>query len=185
MPLRLPNTAPGSNSSSEFVGISYPDSQTDRAGEAAPHWRWRHAARSTPANENTAAAGNVLWEIRAKPHNRSNPSLRFFQVLRPIGRKGHHLPNRSAAARRPEMNRNLWGWVVLIFANVLAWGMLGFQGRIGAAPQDVKMPFDNAIQQRAEMIRELREIKTVLKEQNSLLRAAVNRPETHERKTKP
>src|SRR5262245_17340275 len=61
--------------------------------------------------------------------------------------------------QEPPMKRSMWGWIVLTFANVMAWCVLGFQQPIGAAPQDVKLPFDNAIQQRAEMIRELQEIK--------------------------
>ena len=76
-------------------------------------------------------------------------------------------------------------WIMLIFANVWVWGMLGFQGRIGAAPQDVRMPFDNAVQQRSEMIRELQEIKGLIKEQNALLRAGMNRSNAQERTTRP
>jgi hypothetical protein len=81
------------------------------------------------------------------------------------------------------MKRKTWSWIVLAFANVLAWCMLGFQVNTPAAPQDVRLPFDNAIQQRAEMIRELQEIKATLKEQTSLLRAGLSRLE-NERKTK-
>jgi hypothetical protein len=76
-------------------------------------------------------------------------------------------------------------WMVLIFANMAMWGMLGFQGRIGAAPQDVRMPFDNAVQQRNEMIRELQEIKGLLKEQNALLRASIQRSHANDRTTRP
>ena len=83
------------------------------------------------------------------------------------------------------MKRQMLGWVVFAFANVMAWCMLGFQQPIGAAPTDVKMPFDNAIQQRAEIIRELQEIKAVLKEQSGLLRAATSRSENNARSTKP
>ena len=77
------------------------------------------------------------------------------------------------------------GWIVLIFANMVLWGMLGFQGRIGAAPQDVRMPFDNAVQQRNEIIRELQEIKGLIKEQNALLRSTMQRPHANERTTRP
>ena len=69
------------------------------------------------------------------------------------------------------MLRYRYGWSVLLFANVVAWSVLSFQGRSGAAPQDVRAPFDNAVQQRNDMIRELQEIKALLKEQNTLLRA--------------
>lgn len=77
-----------------------------------------------------------------------------------------------------------FSWVVLIFANVLMWGVLGFQKRIGAAPQDVRMPFDNAVQQRSQMIRELQEIRGLLKEQNALLRASIQNFNEHDRKTR-
>ena len=60
----------------------------------------------------------------------------------------------------------------LITANVLAWGMLGFYKTTGAAPAEPQLPFRNAVEQRQDMIRELQEIKTLLKEQNALLRAA-------------
>jgi hypothetical protein len=82
------------------------------------------------------------------------------------------------------MTRSSGRWALLVSANVAAWGVLGFQGWSGAAPQDVRQPFDNAVQQRAEMIRELQEIKAAIREQNGLLRAALNRPENHERKAK-
>jgi hypothetical protein len=62
-------------------------------------------------------------------------------------------------------------WIALIVAaNVLAWGMLGFHRTTGAAPGEVQLPFRNAVEQRQDMIRELQEIKNLLKEQNSLLR---------------
>lgn len=60
-------------------------------------------------------------------------------------------------------------WLVVVAANVAAWCMLGFYGTIGAAPQNAA-PFRNAVEQREEMIRELREIKTLLREQTTLLR---------------
>lgn len=68
-----------------------------------------------------------------------------------------------------------WKWPVLLLVNVLGWSVLSFQGSIGAAPQDVRAPFDNAVQQRNEMIRELQEIKALLREQNVLLRAGATR----------
>jgi hypothetical protein len=69
------------------------------------------------------------------------------------------------------MIRRRYIWPLLLFANVLAWSMLGFHRDTGAAPGDVRAPFDNAVQQRNDMIRELQEIKALLKEQNTLLRA--------------
>ena len=61
-------------------------------------------------------------------------------------------------------------WALLLAANVAAWCVLSFSGTSVAAP-GAKPPFSNSVEQRHEMIRELREIKTLLKEQNALLRA--------------
>jgi hypothetical protein len=61
-------------------------------------------------------------------------------------------------------------WMLLVIANVLCWGMLSFyqtgnaQQRTGGDP-----PFANSIEQRMEMVTELKEIKNLLKEQNALL----------------
>jgi hypothetical protein len=62
------------------------------------------------------------------------------------------------------------GIALLVAINVLAWGMLGFYRTTGAAPTEPQLPFRNAVEQRQEMIRELQEIKILLKEQNALLR---------------
>lgn len=72
-------------------------------------------------------------------------------------------------------------WTLLLAANVLAIGVLGFYSTLGAAPQAGQPPFANPIDQRADMVRELREIKELLKEQNALLKggalkADVNKP---------
>lgn len=83
------------------------------------------------------------------------------------------------------MLRYRYSWSVLLFANVLAWSVLSFQGRSGAAPQDVRAPFDNAVQQRNDMIRELQEIKALLQEQNALLRANAKKSNASDPKTRP
>ena len=62
---------------------------------------------------------------------------------------------------------NIFGFL-LLFANVALWCMLGFSSTTTAAP---KQPFGNAVEQRQQMVRELREIKELLKAQNALLRA--------------
>jgi hypothetical protein len=62
-------------------------------------------------------------------------------------------------------------WALLLGANVLVWCMLGFYGTTGAAPQGGQPPFANAVEQRAEMVKELQEINALLKEQNALLRS--------------
>ncbi len=61
-------------------------------------------------------------------------------------------------------------WFTLISLNALAWGMLSFYGSLTAAPP--KTPFSNSVEQRHEMIRELKEIKALLQQQNELLRTA-------------
>jgi len=63
------------------------------------------------------------------------------------------------------------GWVLLIGANVLFCCVLSFYQATAADPAKAKQPFANAVQQRIEMINELREIKGLLKEQNALLRS--------------
>jgi hypothetical protein len=68
-------------------------------------------------------------------------------------------------------SRGTW----LVVAGLLAGSMLGFYGTLGAAPQAGQPPFANPVDQRAEMIRELREIKELLKEQNALLRGGGNK----------
>lgn len=66
-------------------------------------------------------------------------------------------------------------WVVLVLANVFAVSVLGFYSTLGAAPQAGQPPFANPVDQRSDMVRELREIKDLLKEQNALLRSGVNK----------
>jgi len=63
-------------------------------------------------------------------------------------------------------------WIALVTLNLTALCVLGLYGTSGAAPQGGNAPFSNAVEQRHEMIRELKEIKGLLKEQNELLRAA-------------
>ena len=67
-------------------------------------------------------------------------------------------------------------WTWLVIANAVVWGVLGFYGAVGAAPQAGQPPFANPVEQRADMIRELREIKELLKEQNALLKSGVGKP---------
>jgi hypothetical protein len=63
-------------------------------------------------------------------------------------------------------------WTWLVVANVGFAGVLGFYSTLGAAPQAGQPPFANPVEQRADTIRELREIKELLKEQNELLRGS-------------
>jgi hypothetical protein len=62
-------------------------------------------------------------------------------------------------------------WLWLLAGNGLALGVLGFYSTLGAAPPVGQPPFANPVEQRADQLRELREIKELLKEQNELLRS--------------
>jgi hypothetical protein len=68
--------------------------------------------------------------------------------------------------------KSIWfsRWTWLVIANVGFVGVLGFYSTLGAAPQAGQPPFANPVEQRADQLRELREIKELLKEQNELLR---------------
>jgi hypothetical protein len=79
----------------------------------------------------------------------------------------------------PSRNAAL-GW---IFAGAMLLGMLGLWGTAGAqnppgAPGAGRPPFANAVDQRDEMIRELREIRGLIKEQNALLKQLVDHADT-------
>jgi len=66
-------------------------------------------------------------------------------------------------------NANLSRWTCLVIGNVALLGVLGFYGSLGAF-QGGQPPFANPVEQRADMVRELREIKDLIREQNALLR---------------
>ena len=72
---------------------------------------------------------------------------------------------------------------ILCGAAVLA-GMLGFFSVIRAEPNPLPLPFTMADDQRADMIKELREIKELLREQNSILRQ-LGKPDKHEPAKRP
>jgi len=61
-------------------------------------------------------------------------------------------------------------WTLAIAAAALCGGVLCFLGATGAAPPAGRQPFANAVQQRMEMVNELKEIRALLKEQNAVLR---------------
>jgi hypothetical protein len=67
-------------------------------------------------------------------------------------------------------------WLALVAGNAIVLSVLGFYSTSGAAPQSGQPPFNNAVEQRDSMVRELREIKELLKEQNSLLRSGAAKP---------
>jgi hypothetical protein len=67
-------------------------------------------------------------------------------------------------------------WLALAAVNAFVLSVLGFYSTSGAAPQSGQPPFNNSVEQRDAMLRELREIKELLKEQNSLLRSGTAKP---------
>lgn len=78
------------------------------------------------------------------------------------------------------MNKTKVGWTLLIVVNVVIASILLFDIGSDAVAQQTRQPFSNAVGQRAEMIRELKEIKLLLKEQNSLLREVAPKKQGHE-----
>jgi hypothetical protein len=69
------------------------------------------------------------------------------------------------------VTNKLFRWAALLSANLFLWGVLSFYESSSAAPPSGQPPFANAVEQRYEIIRELQQIKTLLQEQNQLLRA--------------
>jgi len=69
---------------------------------------------------------------------------------------------------------NVWTsrWTWLVIGNAAVLSVLGFYHTLGAAPQAGQPPFANPVEQRSDMVRELREIKELLKEQNALLKSS-------------
>ncbi len=66
--------------------------------------------------------------------------------------------------------KRLVAGMVLASAIVLGSLMLSFHGSSTAAPPQQRLPFASAIDQRIEMINQLRQIRLLLQEQNTLLR---------------
>ena len=64
------------------------------------------------------------------------------------------------------------GCTLLLATALVVWGVLSLDERSVSKAQAVRQPFANAGEQRNGIIRELQDIKTLLKEQNALLRAA-------------
>lgn len=62
-------------------------------------------------------------------------------------------------------------WALAAVAGALVCCVLSFYRASDAAPPADNQPFANAIQQRMDMIAELKAIRELLKEQNALLRA--------------
>ncbi len=63
-------------------------------------------------------------------------------------------------------------WALLIAGNALCYSVLtSYQTSHAQQKTGGDLPFANSVQQRAEMVSELQEIKNLLKEQNALLRS--------------
>ncbi|MBX7167609.1 MAG: hypothetical protein K1X74_14865 [Pirellulales bacterium] len=62
------------------------------------------------------------------------------------------------------------GWKTLVVTHVVSLCMLGFY-QSAAAQKPTPEPFANAVEQRFEMITQLKEINAQLREQNALLRS--------------
>ena len=71
-------------------------------------------------------------------------------------------------------------WTLLVLAGGLIASVLGLYQPTGAAPG--QPPFANPVDQQNEMIRELKEIKTLLQEQNALLRGGAAKTVTNDKK---
>lgn len=83
------------------------------------------------------------------------------------------------------MTVNIPRWAVWGFfpaAVVLVLGL--YAAQTSAQQQQAQLPFANSVEQRGEMIRELREIKDLIKEQNALLRASL-KIDAHGTKSRP
>ena len=63
-----------------------------------------------------------------------------------------------------------WPWAVVVIVATLLFSASLSDEPIVAAPRDTVVSMANATAQREEMIRELQEIKSLLREQNELLR---------------
>jgi hypothetical protein len=77
------------------------------------------------------------------------------------------------------MKRKVLRSAALIACGAALVGVLELLEGAQAAPQSGQQPFRNAVEQREEMIQELREIKLLLKEQNALLRTFTAKAPLH------
>jgi len=61
-------------------------------------------------------------------------------------------------------------WAIVVVLNVAAWGVLGAYQYSAAQSRGPQLPFANSNEQRSDILTELREIKELIREQNTLLR---------------
>lgn len=62
-------------------------------------------------------------------------------------------------------------WAILLIVNVGLWCVLGFYRDSSAFQRQSNEPFANSVEQRMQMIAELKQLNEQLKEQNELLRS--------------
>lgn len=62
-------------------------------------------------------------------------------------------------------------WTLVVAANVVAWCMLGLMRQTDAQPPSTGAPFTDAVEQRNEIISQLKQLNGLVKEQNALLRS--------------
>lgn len=62
-------------------------------------------------------------------------------------------------------------WLAVIVGNVVILCVLGFYGTSQAQPNEPNLPFANAVEQRIEIINQLKQLNEQIKEQNALLRS--------------
>lgn len=75
------------------------------------------------------------------------------------------------------MKRPPLRWALLIAANAAAWCVLSFfQTTTAAPPPAERFQFGNAIEQRQEIINQLKELNAAVKEQNAMLRSGRPQP---------
>lgn len=72
------------------------------------------------------------------------------------------------------MHRAYIQWIGGMLAAAVLFGVLGLYRADRAVSQSPQLPFSNSVQQRAEMIKELKEIRKLLEEQNKILRKQAN-----------
>jgi len=77
------------------------------------------------------------------------------------------------------MNKQSLRTAAFLTLNIAAVCVLGFYSTTAAAPQG-QPPFIDPVEQRGEMIQQLREIKDLLKEQNALLRSGATKAAVHD-----
>src|SRR5262245_4104038 len=87
---------------------------------------------------------------------RNELRTRAAGAILPMTQVGQGALNMSAV--RP------YRWMMLLAANALIVGVLGFYSTSGAAPQAGQPPFNNAVEQRESQLQVLREIRELLKE---------------------